>query len=175
MPPRYSLHVWESVSDIDILLQLSSVVAKVCNLSVRDNKDIQDSDISSSSAPPSPHSPLCAILILSTSANQTRTFLLSSTPPCPHTQRSRRWFVAYANWAFLALRSRSRSLVASCAQDVGTRQYWLYCCMGISTIFRITLLDVTLNGYAAYFRRCSVPPYMPYVQSRGCIARGFPG
>lgn len=35
------LHIWETDSDLDNLLQLSSVVAKVCNLGVRDNKDIQ--------------------------------------------------------------------------------------------------------------------------------------
>lgn len=35
------LHVWESDSDIDNLLQLTSVIAKACNLGVRDNKDIK--------------------------------------------------------------------------------------------------------------------------------------
>ncbi|CAO2648433.1 Nn.00g077000.m01.CDS01 [Neocucurbitaria sp. VM-36] len=35
------LHVWECNSDIDDLLQLTSVIAKICDLGVRKNKDIK--------------------------------------------------------------------------------------------------------------------------------------
>ncbi|KAL6154437.1 hypothetical protein ACJBU6_07699 [Exserohilum turcicum] len=38
------LHVWESDSDIDSLLQLTSVIAKLCDLGVRQNKGANASD-----------------------------------------------------------------------------------------------------------------------------------
>jgi hypothetical protein len=38
------LHIWESDSDIDSLLQLTSVVAKLCDLGVRKNKGANEND-----------------------------------------------------------------------------------------------------------------------------------
>lgn len=38
------LHVWESDSDIDSLLQLTSVIAKLCNLGIRKEKGVNASD-----------------------------------------------------------------------------------------------------------------------------------
>ncbi|KAL1795795.1 hypothetical protein ACET3X_006019 [Alternaria dauci] len=38
------LHIWESKSDVDDLLQLTSVIAKLCDLGVRKHKGANDSD-----------------------------------------------------------------------------------------------------------------------------------
>ncbi|OAL52350.1 hypothetical protein IQ07DRAFT_670787 [Pyrenochaeta sp. DS3sAY3a] len=229
------LHVWESDSDIDNLLQLSSVIAKVCNLCVRDNKDIQDSDIYSFFGASKGHtrycvSPRCSPYLrirysphlgirlghlfsffgasksaLATvchrdnlytrdSDSDISSFYVASksirhpgnracwqetypSTPCAstptHTQRPRRWFVAYTHWAFVALSPRSRSSATCCILDIAVRRYRSYCSMGISSSLRNTLLGVTLDWNAAYFDRDSVVSHAPYVQFRGCIVLRF--